>query len=382
MFYNRLMRRLCAILCSVQLAWACETAPPLWSVQSPDADPFYRIVQNGKVGYIDNQGRIVVAPTLDEWVTGEFHNGLLVTGVSDGPYIDATGKKVLDTGFHRNWDFSEGLAVAIREAIDKKWGYIDTRGNFAIPPQFDTSQEDYVWPFSGGFARIKVKGLYGFIDHTGKFAILPTLLHAGEFSDGLVRVVLEGPCFVPGSGLCDVGEIVPPNSGKKGERPPSCKFTFIDKSGRVISAARFDGAMWFSEGLAPVQVGSLWGYIDKDGAMRISPQFDDAMSFSDGVAAVRQSGLYGYIDKSGVLVIRAQFKQASDFHEGLAYVGDRESGYSYIDHHGRQAFRGSFEQATNFYHGLAHVQLKGNSRFERFAYIDTAGKARFTYTLP
>lgn len=376
------MRRLWAVLCSVQLACACETVPPLWSIQSPDADPVYRIVQKGKVGYIDNQGRIVVAPTLDEWVSGEFHNGLLVTGVADGPYIDATGKKVLDTGFYRNWDFSEGLAVAMRKDTDEKWGYIDTSGNFAIPPQFNTSHEDYVWPFSGGFARIKVKGLYGFIDHTGKFAILPTLLHAGDFSDGMVRVVLEGPCFVPGSGGCDIGEMVPPNSGKKGELPPSCKFTFIDKSGRVISAARFDGAMAFSEGLAPVKVGSLWGYINRDGAMAISPQFDDAMSFSDGVAAVRQRGLYGYIDKSGVLVINPQFKQASDFHEGLAYVGDRESGYSYIDHHGKQAFRGSFVEATNFYHGLAHVQLKGRFQFGRFAYIDTSGKARFTYTVP
>jgi hypothetical protein len=155
------MRRLCAILCSVQLAWACETAPPLWSVQSPDADPYYRIVQKGKVGYIDNQGRIVVAPKLDEWVRGEFHNGLLITGVSDGPYIDAAGKKVLDTGFYRNWDFSEGLAVAMRERTDGKWGYIDTNGNFAIPPQFSTSMDDYVWPFSGGFAKIKVKASYG-----------------------------------------------------------------------------------------------------------------------------------------------------------------------------------------------------------------------------
>ena len=376
------MRRLCAILCSVQLAWACETAPPLWSVQSPDADPFYRIVQKGKVGYIDNQGRIVVAPKFDEWVSGEFHNGLLVTGVADGPYIDPTGKKLLDTGFYRNWDFSEGLAVAMRKYTDKKWGYIDSRGNFAIPPQFNTSLEDYVWPFSGGFARIKVKGLYGFIEHTGKFAVLPTLLNADNFSDGMVRVVLDGPCFVPGSGGCDIGEVVPPNIGKKGELPPSCKFTFIDNSGRVISEARFDGAKTFSEGLAPVKVGSLWGYINRDGAMAISPQFDDAMSFSDGVAAVRQSGFYGYIDKSGVLVIPAQFKQASDFHEGLAYVGGPEAGYSYIDHKGKQAFRGSFVDATNFYRGLAHVQLNGSFQSGRFAYIDTSGKARFTYAVP
>jgi WG containing repeat len=373
------MRRLWAVLCSLHLALACEPGRPLWSIQSLDADPVYRIVQKGKVGYIDNQGRIVVAPTLGEWVSGEFHNGMLVTGVAAGPYIEATGKKVLDTGFHRNWDFSEGLAVAMRKDTDQKWGYIDTTGNFAIPPQFISSPQDYVWPFSGGFAKIKVKGLYGFIDHTGKFAIPPTLLDAGDFSDGMVRVVLEGPCFVPGGGGCDFGEIVPPNSEKNPTRPPSCKFTFIDKSGRVFSAARFNGAMAFFEGLAPVKIGSLWGYINKDGAMAIPPQFDDAKSFSDGVAAVRQSGLYGYIDRSGAFLIPAQFKQASDFHEGLAYVGDGESGYSYIDHHGTQAFVGSFVQATNFYHGLAHVQLRG--RAPRFAYIDTSGNARFSYTI-
>lgn len=259
-------------------------------------------------------------------------------------------------------------------------GYIDTGGNFAIPPQFNTSLEDYVWPFAGGFAKIKVKGLYGFIDHSGKFAIPPALLHAGDFSDGMVRVVLDGPCFVPGTGGCDIGEIVPANSKQNAAPPPSCKFTFIDKTGRVISAARFEGARAFSEELAPVEVGSLWGYIGKDGATAISPRFENAMSFSDGAAAVRQDGLYGYIDKSGALVIPAQFKEASDFHEGLAYVGDRESGYTYIDHHGKRAFGGSFVQATNLYHGLAHVQLSGTYQSGRFAYIDTSGDARFTYS--
>jgi hypothetical protein len=376
------MRRLWAILCSLQLACACDIAPPLWSIQTPDADPLYRIVQKGKVGYIDNQGRIVVAPALGEWVTGEFHNGLLVTGVADGPYIDATGKKLLTTGFHRNWDFSEGLAVAMRNATDKKWGYIDTSGNFAIPPQFDTSLDDYVWSFSGGFAKIKVKGLYGFIDRTGKFAIPPTLLSADEFSDGMVRVVLEGPCFVPGAGGCDIGEVVPPNGGKNRALPPTCRFTFVDKSGRPTSAARFDEAGSFSEGLAPVKVGSLWGYIGKDGAMAIPPRFENANSFSDGLASVAQGGLRGYIDKKGVLVIPAQFRQAGNFREGLAYAGDPESGYHYIDRRGRQAFRGSFAQATDFYHGLAHVQRNGAYPFGRFAYIDASGNSRFTYQVP
>jgi hypothetical protein len=304
-----------------------------------------------------------------------------LTGVADGPYIDATGKTVLATGFYRNWDFSEGLAVAMRKDTDRKWGYIDASGSFAIPSQFYTSPDDYAWPFSGGFAKVKVKGLYGFIDRRGKFAISPTLLNAGDFSDGMVRVVLEGPCFVPGSGGCDIGEIVPPNSEKSRALPPRCRFTFIDKSGHVISAVRFDDARPFSEGLAPVRVGALWGYIGKDGAMAISPRFDDAEPFSDGVAAVGRGGLHGYIDKSGVLVIPPQFKQTGNFHEGLAYVGDPESGYNYIDHSGRQAFRGTFMRATNFYHGLAHVQRNGTFPLGRFAYIDTSGSARFTYSV-
>ena len=115
--------------------------------------------------------------------------------------------------------------------------------------------------------------------------------------------------------------------------------------------------------------------------MAISPRFDDAEPFSDGVAAVGRGGLHGYIDKSGVLVIPPQFKQTGNFHEGLAYVGDPESGYNYIDHSGRQAFRGTFMRATNFYHGLAHVQRNGTFPLGRFAYIDTSGSARFTYSV-
>ena len=372
------MRPLVAVLFSLKLAVACDVAPPLWSIQSPDADPIYRFVQKGRVGYIDNQGRIVVAPTLDEWVSGEFHNGLLVTGIADGSYIDKTGKKVLETGFYRNWDFSEGLAVAMRES-DNKWGYIDTYGAFVISPRFYKSPNDYVWTFSGGFAKIKSRGLYGFIDHAGNFAIPPTLLHAGEFSDGMVRVVLEGPCFVPGTGACDFGEVVPPQSKNTGAPPPACRFTFVDKSGRAISALRVDEARAVADGLAPVRVGSRWGYVGKDGTIAISPRFENAMSFSDGLAAVKDGGLHGYINKNGVFVIPAQFEQASDFHEGLAYVGNPESGYSYIDHRGKQAFRGSFLQATSFYHGLAHVQLNGTNRFGPFAYIDITGNVRFTY---
>jgi hypothetical protein len=57
---------------------------------------------------------------------------------------------------------------------------------------------------------------------------------------------------------------------------PECKFTYVDKRGTVITHARFEAAHNFSEGLAPVRMGKLWGFIDKKGTIVISPRFEDA----------------------------------------------------------------------------------------------------------
>jgi WG containing repeat len=77
---------------------------------------------------------------------------------------------------------------------DDLWGYINTSGEFAIPPRFESSLNDYVWPFSDGLARIEVNHRFGFINHSGEFVIKARLPDATDFSDGMARVVMEGPC--------------------------------------------------------------------------------------------------------------------------------------------------------------------------------------------
>ena len=358
--------------------WACDTVRPMWSITTKTADPLYRFVQNKRIGYIDSQGRIVVPPTLPDDVYGEFHDGFLVTGIGDGAYIDRSGKKALDTGYGRNWDFSEGLAFAMPK-FPAPWGFIDTSGRFAIPPRFDS--HEYASSFSEGLAKITTHGSSGFIDHSGKFVIGPIFLDAMDFSDGMSRVIIDGPCRFDFGDPCSQGQVIPPS--EKADGPvPQCKFTFADKTGRLIGDMRFDGAHSFSEGLAAVKIGNLWGYIHKDGTMAIPPRFEDTSGFSAGLAAVRVNGRYGYIDTSGAFVIQPQFSQANGFAEGLAFVGDREAGYHYIDRTGRQAFPGTFEFATNFFHGLAHVKIEGGfGPWGKFAYIDSKGKVVFRYSV-
>jgi hypothetical protein len=150
----------------------------------------YRFVKNGKAGYIDGSGRVVIPPRLKSYGNygSEFHDGRPEITVSDGRYVDRTGKLVIDTGLFRGWDFSEGLAVAMRKG-ENLWGYIDTSGEFAISARFASSPNDYVYPFSDGLAMIEAKGKFGYIDRAGDFVIEPKFLDGANFSDGLARVV-------------------------------------------------------------------------------------------------------------------------------------------------------------------------------------------------
>src|SRR5215471_4732930 len=153
------MSKLILLASYASVVFACSWDYPIWIPRTQSADALYRFAKDGKAGYIDGAGHVVIPPTLQ--LNGnygsEFHDGLLEIGVSDGIYVGRTGKVVLDKGLYRGWDFSEGLAVAMRKG-ENVLGYIDRAGEFVIPPQFKTYPNGYVHPFSDGLALIEVKG--------------------------------------------------------------------------------------------------------------------------------------------------------------------------------------------------------------------------------
>lgn len=391
--YYRISTVLLSIsLLTTQGSIACSWDYLIWQIHNKSADPLYRFVQHGKAGYIDRTGKVVIKPQFSAYGNSghEFHDGLMEIGVSDGRYVDATGKLVIDKG-SQGWDFSEGLAVAMN--VDhRKWGYIDRSGEFVISPRFDTSPDGYVYSFSDGLALIQAGKKYGYIDRTGEFVIQPRFLFGTDFHEGMARVVAEGPCAYYGEGPCPDFRRLGENGGRT---IPPCKFTFIDKSGSIITAERYDYANDFSEGLAAVRIGEKWGYIDKKGRLVIQPRFDEARMFSDGLACVQLGKRYGYIDPNGIFVIPPQFKYAEDFANERAAVSNiwnkEEFVYEefyYIDKQGEQAITEKFALASAFFKGLAHVKLKSNKKTNTdddddarwtFAYIDTSGRKVFTY---
>jgi len=159
-------------------------------------------------------------------------------------YIDATGTIVVKPAYRLAGDFVAGRA---RVTKSKETGYIDQDGRwvFTLPKGWAVTR-----PFSEGLAGFSVGDMYagkwGYLDRDGKIVVRPKYDRIGEFTQGLARVNLGAKWEFPGTW----------NGGKWG---------FIDTRGRVVIPIQFDGADDFSDDTASVTKGDRRFHIDRQG---------------------------------------------------------------------------------------------------------------------
>lgn len=283
--------------------------------------------QGAKWGFIDRTGAVAINPQFDGdfFRPPFFSEGLAAVhlGYNQYGYIDKTGKVVIEPQFSEALWFSEGLA-AVRTQ-DWKWGYIDKAGKFAIAPTLKVAGS-----FSEGLASATPEDKDGFIDRSGAFVVEPTFYSLSALSDGLAQVQIKQFSHIDKSG----NAVADPTMDDK----TSPKYGYADRTGKIVIAPQFESTMTnslmgrFSEGLAPVEFGKQsqepgkWdasgkiGFIDKTGRMVIAPKFDGTWGFSEGLAPVQAGDKWGYIDKTGQMVISAKFDSAGVFSDGLARV--------------------------------------------------------------
>lgn len=316
---------------------SCSRQPP--PEENDDRLAFHGylpIVKDGKLGFIDGSGRVVIQPqfelTAGLMLAGEhFAEGLepLQVGGQWG-FIGTDGKFRVNPQFDGvQLGFSDGL-VAVRS--NGRWGYLDPSGTVVINPQFNAAR-----PFHSGRAAVLVGTQWGFIDHAGKFVVNPQFDAALPFAGRLAGVQLGD------------------------------KWGFIDEAGQFAVNPQFDGTTSFVGNLATVQVGDKFGFVNRRGVLTVNPQFLQAGAFHDGLALVRMGDRYGFVDDAGKLIVNPQFNDAADFSEGLAAVSV-DGRWGYVDVAGKYIINPQFDNARSFRGGIAPVTAGG-----RIGFIDRTG---------
>lgn len=263
----------------------------------------YPFSKNGKWGYMDIKGNVIVSPQYD--YAESFSDGLGLVGFKGKyGYINGDGEIAIPIKYNFAASFQNGNAVVslYKDKDDEYTSYwIKPNGKYFLKLS-DPSEvyEDLITyePFCGELARIRMDGdepSYGYIDKKGSTVIIPDYYEAEPFSEGLALVC----------------------------KSIESEYEFINEKDEVAipHTQNFSWNGSFSEGLAPVWVAKgKCGFADKNGKIKIPAIYQQARSFSDGLAAVMQNGKWGFIDKNNKWVIKPQYDNVDDCVNGLIIV--------------------------------------------------------------
>ncbi len=124
--------------------------------------PLPKAKENGKYGYIDIEGNVVIDFKYD----GAYHfyeNLALVYKINNNNYsygfINTEGIEVIPLVYEYAENMSEGRALV---RIDRKFGYINSKGDLIIDTLFDEADS-----FKNGEAKVKINESEFQIDKAG-----------------------------------------------------------------------------------------------------------------------------------------------------------------------------------------------------------------------
>lgn len=124
---------------------------------------------NGTPLIIDKIGNIKLNGTDDYYIKSNFTEGLagIQSKISNGKFgfINESGRVVVECEYDYYDEFSEGLS-AVRVDSNGKYGFIDGKGNNVIEYKYDS-----VSHFSEGLVSVKINGKVGYINKEGKVII-------------------------------------------------------------------------------------------------------------------------------------------------------------------------------------------------------------------
>lgn len=236
-----------------------------------------------------------------------------------------------------------------------------------------------VQTFSGKYAAVQVKELWGFVDDNGSFAVQPIFQAAGAFSGGMAPVMLNGEWFY----IDSVGDRIVAS-----KEPYEKLFSFYEGVAAVKLGGKFgyansvlkhgkvewDYATNYNKGIAAVQRDSKWALRSKDGNLLTDFIFDDIrydernLCFINGVVFGKQNKAYGMYDNIGRKISDVSFEDVRPFYGTEPAAVMKDGSWGFTDKTGIMTSSKGYEDAGSYNSGLAPVKVNG-----LWGYVDLQG---------
>lgn len=263
-------------------------------VSSLNAHNLLKVAQNGKYGYINLRGEIVI-PLQYEQITDFFQGitfaqrGYLNTSLLYNKRSEKSKSVSVKNIDSIGTTFYQGL---IWFAQGRKYGLLDTLGNIIAPAKFFQ-----IKPFHENRAAVKLN-LWGFVNTNGKIVIPTNYQEVTDFSEGKAGV-FNGQYW-----------------------------TFIDRRGKQLTRQKYEAVKNFHEGCCPVKRKGGWFLIDTMYKKMFRNYFEDIKNVSENIAPARMLNKWGLIDRKGKWILPANFEDIEPFSEGIAVA--KKEGYVLI----------------------------------------------------
>ncbi|NNM66891.1 MAG: WG repeat-containing protein, partial [Spirochaetales bacterium] len=350
------------------------------------ADDRAWFVQNGRMGFVDKTGKVVIPPQFvpeadtsqqsnQPYLPAYFSDGLVPARQplsvgwvkADGTWVPAPVKDVtvdgtaLSADFSSIHSFSEGLA-AYNDG--KSWGYLNADGKTVLAPRWREAR-----PFSDGLALVLGANAWGYIDKEGHPAFSQQFEQARDFHgnraavklhDGWALIDTQGKIITRGWQDLALAEdtqralvkdpiYVYQKDGKRG---------LVDSNGQLLGKPVWDQVYAFVGKTAIVVSNNLYGLVDRQGKTVLDPKWDEIGYERDGRIAFSQDKKWGWLDASGQVVQPPVWVWAGDFQHGLAPVFDGKHG-GMVDLSGKLVVPLIYQEIGNLKDGLRIMKIGG-----------------------
>ena len=305
-----------------------------------------RVKLNEKYGFINHEGKRVIDIIYDDSGSEPDENGLIYLEKNDKYALaDQAGNLFVD--FKYEW-LVHAVDTFYRVGLNEKMGIVSLHGVEIIPTEFE-----YVYPYGKNaglhtFAATKDRENWGLVDEKNK-TLLP----------------FKYSWNIPYSECCfDYQPVM---------LPATKKWTYSNKEGNFLTDFKYDWTGHFIGNIAPIMIKNKYGFLNKNMKEICPAKYDDfgyyafdstlilipvnqgaiakTITEEDGYTWVeRKGGKWGFINQQGKEVISVKYDSVELFRDGVALV-QHQGKWGIIDEVGKEVLKCSFDNISNIQGG-------------------------------